>query len=74
MKVPEDYPYLLDCWNSAEPDIDNDMPAKQDGYERRDDAEAHADRLWAARKRNGFKCLILYRDAGEDWEQLRRWD
>jgi len=74
MKEAEDYPFCLDCWKRREPDTEYNTPANKVGSESRAELEAQADKLWSARKLNGYRCLILYHDAGDDWEEVRRWD
>jgi hypothetical protein len=74
VKEAEDYPFLLDCWKSKNPDTDLGRPAQQVGYNSREQAIADAEKLWAARKKNGYKYLVLYEtDADGEWKPVHGW-
>lgn len=74
MKAAEECRYCLDCWKDKNPDTENLRPARQTGADTLSKIEEEAERLWASREKNGFKCLILYHDVGNEWEELDRWD
>jgi hypothetical protein len=73
VKEAEDYHFLLDCWKSKNPDTDG-RPAQQVGYNSREQAKADAEKLWLARKKNGYKYLVIYEvDADEEWKPVDGW-
>jgi len=43
---------------------------KQFGYDTKDEAYAHAERIWAA---GHYRYLVLYDGAGEMWEPIAEW-
>jgi len=71
MMEAEDYPYCLDCWRSPDPDPEHDVPSESNGREYRRRVGGTGERDMERRHKNGFECLILYRDAGDHWEELR---
>jgi hypothetical protein len=68
---PEDYPYCLDCWKRDDPATENDRPAKQFGYDTREEAFTHAENIVKA---GHYRYLVLYDGTGSSWEPIAEWD
>jgi hypothetical protein len=71
---PEKYLYLLDCWKTEDPDPEEADPEDRVSCNNRRELEEQAQRLWNARERNGYRCLILYHYEGDGWQTIRRWE
>ncbi len=50
----------------------DETPTEESG-DKRDEMIESADRIWAARERNGFETIELWDGAGEEWELLQTW-